>query len=115
MEISIQFEKNLKAEVEQVEVETKVKEKIRRTFSRFAEAIVKTQVTLKDLNGPKGGVDKECRITLILTSGKKILASAAHSLLEAAVSEASEKSQRSLVRHTERTNQYKKHTELPAK
>lgn len=105
MDISIQFEKKLKAEVEQMALEERVKEKIQRTFSRFAASIVKAQVSLKDLNGPKGGVDKECRITLVLASGKKILATAAHSLLEAAVSEASEKSQRSLVRHTERIQQ----------
>jgi ribosome-associated translation inhibitor RaiA len=105
MDISIQFEKKLKAAVEHANIAEKVREKIHRTFSRFADVIVKAQVSLKDLNGPKGGVDKECRITLLLASGKKILASSAHSLLEAAVSEASEKSQRLLVRHTERKQQ----------
>ena len=110
MDISIQFKKQLKAEVQQVVLEDKVREKIRRTFSRFTDVIEKAHVILKDLNGPKGGVDKECRITLILHSGEKILTSAAHSLLEGAVSNASEKSQRVLVRHTDRAHKRKRVT-----
>lgn len=40
--------------------------------SRFESDIDAVQVTLRDTNGPKGGVDQECRILVSLKDGVRL-------------------------------------------
>ena len=35
-------------------------------LERFARRIRKVRVSVGDLNGPRGGVDKRCRVTIVL-------------------------------------------------
>jgi putative sigma-54 modulation protein len=38
-------------------------------LQRFAQHIRKLHVQVRDLNGPRGGVDKSCQLTIFLMSG----------------------------------------------
>ena len=44
-------------------------QKIRRVLSRFDERIKKVTLWLSDVNGPKGGSDKNCQVQIVI-SGK---------------------------------------------
>ena len=41
-------------------------------LGRFGAEVESVQVSLADLNGPRGGIDKSCRMTARLTSGGRI-------------------------------------------
>lgn len=47
---------------------SRIRQKIRRMFSKFCNSIKVIKVTIDDINGPKGGKDKNCRI-IIHTKG----------------------------------------------
>lgn len=42
-------------------------------LTRFSECVTSLSVTLEDTNGPRGGVDQVCRITVNLQSHRKPL------------------------------------------
>lgn len=42
-------------------------------IGRFASRILRISVRLRDLNGPKGGEDKQCQIVLALKSGGEVV------------------------------------------
>jgi putative sigma-54 modulation protein len=45
---------------------TSIRRKLDRKFRKFAKSIERTSVRLKDVNGPRGGVDHVCRIKVVL-------------------------------------------------
>lgn len=45
---------------------TRIKQKVRRMFSKVGDGIDTIKLSLNDINGPKGGKDKHCRIVIIL-------------------------------------------------
>ena len=55
---------------------------------RFGDRVRSVTVRLADLNGPRGGVDKECRIVMQTRGGGRVLARARRSDLYDAASEA---------------------------
>jgi len=42
-------------------------------FTRFDHSVRRLHVTLKDVNGPKGGIDKVCQLNIELTDGDQII------------------------------------------
>lgn len=42
-------------------------------FTRFDHSVRKLHVTLKDVNGPRGGIDKVCQLNIELTDGNQII------------------------------------------
>lgn len=47
----------------------RVNHRLRFALGRFVQKIASVQVTLEDTNGPRGGVDKRCRLRLVLRKG----------------------------------------------
>src|SRR5262245_19479698 len=45
---------------------TSIQQKTDRKFRKFAKSIERMSVRLKDVNGPRGGVDHVCRIKVVL-------------------------------------------------
>ena len=45
---------------------TSIRRKLDRKFRKFARSIERMSVRLKDVNGPRGGVDHVCRIKVVL-------------------------------------------------
>lgn len=43
--------------------------RLRFALGRFTRKIARVHATLEDMNGPRGGADKRCRLRLVMTSG----------------------------------------------
>lgn len=53
----------------------KLKTKITRLFQHNSRYIHQINITLRDVNGPKGGEDKLCKVNIFAGKGKHILVS----------------------------------------
>lgn len=73
-------------------------------LARFSPRIEDVSVRLEDENGPKGGVDKSCRISVDLGRLGIVMAEDVDAVLEAAVSRAAECAGRTVARALERCN-----------
>lgn len=62
----------------------------------------KITVSLADTNGPRGGVDKRCRVQVPVVGGRDIVVEDADADLFVAISRAAERTERILVRRLER-------------
>lgn len=76
----------------------------RMTFalSRFGSRLQKATVTLTDTNGPKGGIDKSCRILVRMRGLGEIVADVVDSEWEVAVDRATTRIGHSVSRSLER-------------
>jgi ribosomal subunit interface protein len=70
-------------------------------------------VSLSDINGPRGGVDKRCKIQVKLAGGREIIIDDVEADLYAAIDRAAERADRAVVRQVERTRRFE-HARLPA-
>ena len=71
-------------------------------FARMQHAIGESHVTLTDVNGPKGGVDKQCRIVVNPNALPPIVVSEKQSTLKLAVDRAIARASLSLTRQLKR-------------
>ncbi|HJW32883.1 MAG TPA: HPF/RaiA family ribosome-associated protein [Holophagaceae bacterium] len=71
-------------------------------LSRFEPSLRRVRLHLEDMNGPKGGVDKRCRVVLHLVNGGQVLAEDASADAYDAISGAVERALRGLTRGLER-------------
>jgi putative sigma-54 modulation protein len=55
------------------ELRSYVERRIRLAFDGFRGALLWVRVRLEDQNGPKGGVDRSCRITSVTRSGMTVV------------------------------------------
>jgi len=85
-----------------IALEVYVRKQMASTFDRFWNRISGTAVSLRDINGPRGGIDKHCRVRLRLSPKGQItvIADAANEF--AAATTAIARAQRAFVRHLER-------------
>jgi len=67
-------------------------------FNRFQDRIQSVQVRLSDINGPKGGVDKECRIQVTIPKGREIIVKGQSKRLDLAISTTATRSARALAK-----------------
>lgn len=56
-----------------LDVPTHVETRMYFALGRFGSRIQRSIVRLRDLNGPKGGLDKHCQIQLFLSDGGQLL------------------------------------------
>lgn len=75
-----------------------VARRLRFALSRFGERIVKATVKLEDVNGPRGGVDKRCHVTVILRPTGMILIEDHDADLRTAVNRAADRASRAVHR-----------------
>lgn len=71
----------------------------------------KLVVWLSDINGPRGGVDKRCKIQVQLDGGRDIIIEDTEADLYAAIDRAAERADRAVVKRVERSRQVD-HTRL---
>lgn len=72
-------------------------------LARFSPRIEDVSVRLEDENGPKGGVDKSCRISVNLGRLGVVMVDDVDAVLEAAVCRAAERVGRSVARALDRS------------
>lgn len=68
-------------------------------LGRFQSRIRSVMVRLNDANGPKGGVDQECRIAIDAGHRSPIIVSERDSDVRAAIARASDRAARAVARH----------------
>ncbi|NLX05419.1 MAG: HPF/RaiA family ribosome-associated protein [Phycisphaerae bacterium] len=78
------------------EFRDRVRARLRLSLSRFVRRVDKVSVRLTDVNGPKGGMDQECVLTVNLASGETVVAKATDRSRDVAVSQAAERAFRRL-------------------
>ena len=76
----------------------RIERRMRIALSRFADRIDRVTVRLADLNGPRSGVDKQCRIVVRLRSGGEIVIEDSASDFETAIDRGADRVQRAVAR-----------------
>ena len=76
-----------------------LRRKLGRKLGKFASSIERTSVRVEDVNGPRGGVDKRCRIKVVLTGLPSVVVEERHHSLQAALDGALARTERA-VRQT---------------
>lgn len=64
---------------------TELRRKLGRKLGRHALDIERTSVRIEDVNGPRGGVDKRCRIKVVISALPSVVVEAQHESLNAAI------------------------------
>ncbi|QDT34770.1 HPF/RaiA family ribosome-associated protein [Thalassoglobus polymorphus] len=70
---------------------------IAKTLDRFSNRISSVTITLTDENGPRGGVDQQCRISLVMPRFGEVVATSTHENRWTAFTQAADKVRRIVV------------------
>ena len=81
---------------------TYLRRKLGRKLGKFASSIERTSVRVEDVNGPRGGVDKRCRIKVVLTGLPSVVVEERHHVLQAALDGAVARAERAVRQTTQR-------------
>lgn len=57
-------------------LEREIRQRLARALGRFAALLERGTVRFEDVNGPRGGVDTECRVKLVMSGKPSVIASA---------------------------------------
>lgn len=79
-----------------------VRRKLGRKLGKFARAVERVSVRIKDVNGPRGGVDKLCRIKVVLSGLPSVVIEQQHASLQAAVDRALRRTEGAVRRSVQR-------------
>ncbi|MEQ9411787.1 MAG: hypothetical protein RIK87_28990 [Fuerstiella sp.] len=71
--------------------------RLQTALARFSNRITQVEATLSDENGPRGGVDKQCRVSVVMPGIGTISTSARHENLMAAVGQAARRARRIVI------------------
>lgn len=77
------------------------------------ERMHKLAVSLSDINGPRGGIDKRCKIQVQLGKGQEVVIEDTEADLYTAIDRAADRADRALVRRVERMRGFT-HTRIAA-
>ena len=102
MEIQI-LGRNISLHPAQQEV---VERRILYALNRFSSQVRTVQVTLSDVNGPKGGNDILCRFKVLLRKRGEILVGDTDVSIESAVANVADRAARSLARLLDRQREH---------
>lgn len=83
-------------------VQDHIERRLRLVLGRFGPRIGRVTVHLADINGPRGGLDKRCRIIARLRGGGRVIVEDTNAELTAAVHGASDRLGQSVRRQLER-------------
>ena len=72
--------------------------RIESTFSKFGDVIKSVEISAEDINGPKGGIDKQVRIKIDLKRMKDVFVSAESSSVSKAISQTVNRAERAVAR-----------------
>ncbi len=74
-----------------------ITDRMTRALARFSDRISSVNVAIVDENGPRGGIDKQCRVSVVMPRLGKVSASAKHENPWAAVAEATSRVRRMVL------------------
>lgn len=84
---------------------TFVRSRLRNALARIDDNIIAVDVFMKDVNGPKGGVDKQALIRVQMRNRQVITVEAEHENLYAAVRGAVKRTRQAVRRHLQKSRQ----------
>ncbi len=79
-----------------------LRQKLGQKLGKFAPAVYRTSVRVEDVNGPRGGVDKRCRIKVVLVGLPTVVVEEHHQSLKGAIDKALARMERTVRRATGR-------------
>jgi putative sigma-54 modulation protein len=85
-------------------------------LERFARRISRVRVSVSDLNGPRGGIDKRCRVAIVLMPSTTIIVEDCDSNIYSAIDRVADKAGGCIGRRLNRlkgVGQYMRISELP--
>lgn len=77
------------------------------------EHIRRLHVFLSDINGPRGGVDKRCRLQVVLGSGREVIIEDLEADLYVAINRATDRADRAVVRQIQRSRAFSNQRPAP--
>ena len=80
-----------------------LKRRLSFALSRFESKIRRTTAVIEDINGPRGGVDKVCRITVQLDRARDVVVKNQDAELPRCIAHAAERIGRAVARAVERS------------
>ena len=79
-----------------------MRQKLSRALEKFAQSIERVTVRVKDVNGPRGGIDQLCRIKVVLSKLPSVLVETRHALLDVAFRSALARTERAVRKSVQR-------------
>ena len=79
-----------------------IRQKLDRKLATFADSIERVSVRVKDVNGPRGGVDQVCRIKVVLSNLPSVMFEAQDATLDVAIGNALVGTERAVRRTLQR-------------
>lgn len=80
--------------------------RIRFALSRFDSRVSRIELVVADENGPRGGVDKFCRLTVRLKRAREVVIKDRDESIGACISRVAERAARSVAREIERQQSF---------
>ncbi len=80
-------------------LKTMLQRQIDFALGRFEQRVRDIRVRLSDLNGPKGGIDKHCKITVTLRDGETVISEVKDTEFEPVIHRAVDRAARRMKRH----------------
>ena len=81
---------------------TEIRKKLNRKLGKFANAIERVSVRVKDINGPRGGIDQVCRIKVVLSNLSSVVFEAQDASLDVVIGSALTGAERAVRRSLQR-------------
>lgn len=87
--------------------------RLRFALGRFGPCIRRVCLRLDDVNGPRGGIDKSCRIVVGLAQGGEVIVEDADSDLRALLDRSADRAGRAVERRLDRLRESAAHARRP--
>lgn len=90
---------------------SRIRTRVREGLERVAERVTRLQVTLKDINGPRGGRDKVCILRAELVDGGQVVVIDRAANLRRAMARCLQRSKRVIDREVKRRQRARRRSE----